>query len=78
MPIHERNNIVYSLQENYNIIIPSTHNETAHDFIWGTHPKLDKIWIGNKSTKLSIIEKLNEINKIVDDLEKDIYPVKTT
>jgi hypothetical protein len=42
------------------------------------HPKLDKIWIGNKSTKISIIEKLNQINKIVDDLEKDIYPTKTT
>jgi hypothetical protein len=42
------------------------------------HPKLDKICIGNKSTKFSIIEKLNQINKIVDDLEKDIYPVKTT
>jgi len=42
------------------------------------HPKLDKIWIGNKSTKISIIQKLNDINKIVDDLEKDIYPVKTT
>lgn len=42
------------------------------------HPKLDKIWIGNKSIKVSILEKLNQINKIVDDLEKDIYPVKTT
>jgi hypothetical protein len=36
------------------------------------HPKLDKIWIGCKSNTVSILEKLNQINKIVDDLEKDI------
>lgn len=39
------------------------------------HPKLNKIFIGNKSNKVSILEKLNDVNKIVDDLEKDIYPV---
>jgi hypothetical protein len=42
------------------------------------HPKLNKILIGNKSNKVLILEKLNDINKIVDDLEKDIYPIKTT
>jgi hypothetical protein len=40
------------------------------------HPKLDKIWIGTKSNKVSIQEKLSQINKIVDDLENDIYPEK--
>jgi hypothetical protein len=34
------------------------------------HPKLDKIFIGCKSNIVSIQEKLNQINKIVDDLEK--------
>jgi hypothetical protein len=43
-----------------------------------SHPKLDKKWIGCKSNTLTIIEKLNQINKIVDDLDKDIYPSKTT
>ena len=43
-----------------------------------THPKLDKIWIGTKSNEISIQEKLNQINKIVDDLENDIYPIKHT
>lgn len=38
------------------------------------HPKLEKIWIGTKSNKVSIIEKLRLINKVVDDLEQDIYP----
>jgi len=40
------------------------------------HPKLDKIWIGTKSGKISIHEKLKQANNVVDDLENDIYPVK--
>lgn len=42
------------------------------------HPKLDKIWIGTKTNKMSIQEKLIQINKIVDDLENNIYPTKIT
>jgi hypothetical protein len=41
-----------------------------------THPKLDKVWIGTKSNKVSLIEKLKQANKIVQDLEQDIYPIK--
>jgi hypothetical protein len=40
------------------------------------HPKLDKIWISSKSEKLSIRQKLDQTNKVVEDLEKDIYPTK--
>ena len=40
------------------------------------HPKLDKIWVGTKSNKVSILEKLKQVNKVVDDLENDIYPEK--
>lgn len=40
------------------------------------HPKLIKPWISTKSNKISIFEKLNQANKVVDDLEKDIYPCK--
>jgi hypothetical protein len=40
------------------------------------HPKLDKIWVGTKSGKVDIFKKLAAANKIVDDLEKDIYPDK--
>jgi hypothetical protein len=32
------------------------------------HPKLEKIWIGTKSNKITIQEKLNQINKIVENL----------
>jgi len=38
------------------------------------HPKLDKMWVGTKSNKVSISEKLQQVNKVVDDLENDIYP----
>ena len=41
------------------------------------HPKLDKIWIGTKSNKISIQEKLKQINKVAEDLDKDIFPSKT-
>jgi hypothetical protein len=40
------------------------------------HPKLNKIWIGCKSNSLSIQDKLAQINKIIDDLENNIYPLK--
>jgi len=38
------------------------------------HPKLDKEYTSSKSEKVSILEKLAQANKIVDDLENDIYP----
>ena len=38
------------------------------------HPKLDKLWSTTKSCKITIQEKLLQANKVVDDLEKDIYP----
>jgi hypothetical protein len=41
------------------------------------HPKLDKIWIGCKSSNIPIQDKLTQANKVVDDLENDIYPEKS-
>ena len=40
-----------------------------------THPKLDKPWIGSKSNKINIKDKLDSANKIVEDLKRDIYPI---
>lgn len=40
------------------------------------HPKLNDIWFSSKSNKISIQEKLNQANKVVDDLENDIQPIK--
>jgi hypothetical protein len=38
------------------------------------HPKLDKIWSSSKSCKISIQDKLFQANKVIEDLENDIYP----
>jgi hypothetical protein len=38
------------------------------------HPKLDKPWISSKSAKVSRADKLASVNKVVADLERDIYP----
>jgi len=54
------------------------HTREREYFKVEKHPKLDKIWIGKKSNKISIQEKLEQANKIVDDLENDIYPNKDT
>ena len=54
------------------------HTREREYFKVEKHPKLDKIWIGKKSNKISIQEKLAQANKIVDDLENDIYPNKDT
>lgn len=42
-----------------------------------THPKLDKPWMSSKSNKISLLEKLASANKVVDDLEKNMYPIST-
>jgi hypothetical protein len=41
-----------------------------------SHPKLKDVWFSSKSNKISIQEKLNQANKVVDDLENDIQPLK--
>jgi hypothetical protein len=46
------------------------------EFFRVEHPKLDKPWTTSKSEKVSIQEKLQQANKVVDDLENDIYPEK--
>ena len=52
------------------------HTRQREFFKVEKHPKLDKHWITTKSNKVSIQEKLIHANKVVDDLENDIYPVK--
>ena len=34
-----------------------------------SHPRLNKPWVSSKSVKISLIEKLNDANQVVDDLE---------
>ena len=52
------------------------HTKQREFFKVEKHPKLDKSWCTSKSNKVSIQEKLNQANKVVDDLENNIYPKK--
>jgi hypothetical protein len=54
--------------------LDTEHTKQREFFKVEKHPKLDKPWITTKSNKISIQEKLAQANKIVDDLEKDVYP----
>ena len=60
----------------YHEYLDKEETKTREYFKIETHPKLGKIWIGTKSNKIPIMEKLRLINKVVDDLEQDIYPEK--
>jgi hypothetical protein len=54
--------------------LDTEHTKQREFFKVEKHPKLDKPWATTKSNKISIQEKLAQANKIVDDLEKDVYP----
>jgi len=52
------------------------HTKEREFFKIEKHPKLDKPWATTKSNKVTIFEKLAQANKVIDDLENNIYPVK--
>ena len=58
----------------YHEFIDKEQTKSREYFKVEKHPKLGKIWIGTKSNKVSVFEKLRMVNKIVTDLEHDIYP----
>jgi hypothetical protein len=58
----------------YHEFLDKEETKTREYFKIEKHPKLDKIWIGTKSNKVSVFEKLRIVNKVVSDLEHDIYP----
>ena len=60
----------------YHEWLDKEHTRQREFFKVEKHPKLDKIWVGTKSNKVSIQEKLTQANKVVEELEKDIYPDK--
>jgi hypothetical protein len=62
----------------YHEWLDKEHTKSREYFKIEKHPKLDKPWIGTKSGKVSIMEKLKQVNKVVDDLENDIYPETET
>jgi len=60
----------------YEEVVGKNKDKIRSFFKIETHPKLEKIWTGTKSNKIPILEKLTIINKVVDDLENDIFPAK--
>ena len=60
----------------YNREYINKEKSKERDFFRVEHPKLDKSWSTSKSNKVTIQEKLAQANKVIDDLEKDIYPEK--
>ena len=60
----------------YNEWLNKEHTKKREFFKIEKHPKLDKPWSTTKSNKVTIQEKLNQANKVVDDLDNDIYPEK--
>lgn len=58
----------------YHEWLDKAHTREREYFKVEKHPKLDKHWITTKSGKVSIQEKLQIANKVVDDLDNDIYP----
>ena len=60
----------------YNREFYDKDKKKERDFFRVEHPKLNKPWSTSKSNKISIQGKLNKANKVVDDLENDIYPEK--
>lgn len=60
----------------YNDEFYDKNKTKKREFFRVEHPKLDKPWSTTKSCKITIQEKLSQANKVVDDLENDIYPEK--
>jgi len=60
----------------YNREFYDKDKKKEREFFRVEHPKLNKPWCTSKSNKITIQEKLIQANKVVDDLENDIYPEK--
>ena len=60
----------------YNEWLDKEHTKQREFFKVEKHPKLDSYWATTKSCKVTIQEKLRQANKVVTDLDNDIYPEK--
>jgi hypothetical protein len=60
----------------YHEWLDKEHTKQREFFKVEKHPKLDKSWSTTKSNKVSILEKLNQANKVVENLDNNIYPEK--
>ena len=55
----------------------NTENTRSREYFKVEHPKLEKSWVTSKSEKVSLLQKLEDANKVVSDLEKGIFPDAT-
>ena len=53
------------------------HTRSREFFKVEKHPKLEKPWMTSKSEKVSLLQKLEQANKVASDLEKGIFPDAT-
>jgi hypothetical protein len=58
----------------YNFEVYNKEENKTREFFRVEHPKLETPWCTTKSGKVSILEKLEQANKVSDDLERDIFP----
>ena len=61
----------------YHEFIDKEKTKSREFFKIEKHPKLDKLWIGSKSNKIPILIKLAAVNKVTEDLKRDVYPTTT-
>ena len=55
----------------------NTEHTRSREYFKVEHPKLEKSWVTSKSEKVSLLQKLEDANKVVSDLEKGIFPDAT-
>jgi hypothetical protein len=61
----------------YHEWLNTAHTKSREFFKVEKHPKLKKPWITSKSGKVTILQKLESANKVVIDLEMNIFPAET-
>jgi len=76
LPLGITHNMMKKYVVYYHEWLDKEHTKKREFFKVEKHPKLDKIWTTTKSEKVSIQDKLKQANKVVDDLENNIYPEK--
>jgi hypothetical protein len=62
----------------YYNVYDKKNNKAREYFSVEQHPKLNKRWETSKSNEVSIFDKLNQANKVIEDLENDIFPKSFT
>lgn len=71
--------IDHSMLRKYVVYYLNTYNKEKNktrEYFRVEDPRLDSPWESSKSEKVSIMEKLEKANRVAEDLDRGIYPVK--